>query len=80
MGVCGKGDVHGKGGMQCGGGGHVWQRGACMAGGMHSRGSGRGDMCAGEMATEVGGMQPTGMHSCFHSNLYKNTNIANNCV
>ena len=48
--------------------GHVWQGGSCMAVGMHGRGCawqgghGRG-MCAGDMATGVGGMHPTGMHS-----------------
>ena len=40
--------------------GCVWQGrcmvgGSCVAGGMHPR----------EMANEVGGMHPTGMHSCF---------------
>ena len=48
--------------------GHVWQgvcmaegEGACMpGGGMH----GRGACVAGEMATAVGSMHPTGMHSC----------------
>ena len=63
------------GGMH--GGGHAWQGacvpvGVCMVGGMH----GREGMCtrgwhvcqvacvAGEMATAVDGMHPTGMHSC----------------
>ena len=52
--------VHGRGCAWWGGhvwqglGVHVWQM-ACMAGGV----------IAGEMATEVGGMYPTGMHSCF---------------
>ena len=36
--MCGKGGVHGEGGM-CGKGGHVWQRGACVAkGGMCGKG------------------------------------------
>ena len=35
-------------------------RGACMAGGMHG-----GGVCSGQMATEVGGMHPTGMRSCL---------------
>ena len=43
--------------------GHVWQ-GACMMGSVHGRG-----MCdegmAEKMATAVGSMHPTGMHSCF---------------
>ena len=34
-------------------GGNAWQ-GVCMVG-----------ACVGEMATAVGGMHPTGMHSCF---------------
>ena len=53
-------------------GGHAWQ-GVCMAGGVHGRGHvwhgggvcGRG-VCAEEMATEVGGTHPTGMHSCWN--------------
>ena len=39
------------------------RRGACMARGM--RGGGGGVCMAGEMATAVDGMYPTGMHSCF---------------
>ena len=35
-------------------------RGACMAGGCAWQGE-----CVGEMATAVGGIHPTGMHSCF---------------
>ena len=35
--------------------GDAWWGGSCVAGGMHPR----------EMANEVGGMHPTGMHSCF---------------
>ena len=35
-------------------GGHVWQGEACVAG---------GHACVGQMATEAGGMHPTGMHS-----------------
>ena len=40
--------------------GHAWCRvcmvWTCVAGGVH----------AGEMATEVGGMHPIGMHSCLN--------------
>ena len=53
--------------------GHVWQ-GVCMAGAVHGRdvhggGGGhvwQGIMHARETATEVGGIHPTGMDSCFH--------------
>ena len=38
--------------------GSVLDGGACMAGG-------RGACVVGEMAIAVGGMHPTGMHSCF---------------
>ena len=39
---------------------------ACMAGGMHGRGHmWQEGVHAGEMATEVGGTHPTGMHSCL---------------
>ena len=74
-----QGGVHGRRGV-CGGacvaGGHVWQggmcgRGACVAGRVHGRGACVGGMCgwggacvAGETAIVVGGMYPTGMHSC----------------
>ena len=55
-GICGKGACMAKGGMH--GRGHVWWghvcQGVCAGGGM----------CAEEMATEVGGIHPTGMHSC----------------
>ena len=39
-------------------GGHAWQ------GDMHGRVGGGAGM-EGEMASEAGGMHPTGMHSCF---------------
>ena len=39
--------------------------GACVAGGMF----GRVGVCTGEIATEAGGMHPTGMHSCCHFDL-----------
>ena len=43
-------------GCVCGAGGHAWCRGACVVlGGVH----------AGETAMEVGGMQPSEMHSCY---------------
>ena len=47
-------------------GGHAWQgacmpEGAYMPEGMHDNG-----MHAGETVTEVGGVHPTGMHSCLH--------------
>ena len=76
-GMCGKGGRHGKGertcmvgdmhGGVCGKGGHAW-RGACMVGG--------GACVAGETATAVDSMHPTGMHSCLkyfnsHRNLSK---------
>ena len=62
------------GGM-CGGGvygrGHAWP-GACVAWGMHGRRACMAGVCAwqgtciaGETATVVGGMHPTGMHSCY---------------
>ena len=44
------------------------RQGVCMVGGVHGEGHvwwGRGCV-AGEMANAVGGMHPTGMHSCFH--------------
>ena len=52
--------------------GGVHGRGACMAGGMCGRGTYMaGEACvaggacmAGETASAVGGMHPTGMHSC----------------
>ena len=49
------------------GGWHAWQRrGACVAGGMHGKGHmWQEGVHAGEMATEVGGTHPTGMHSCL---------------
>ena len=48
--------------------GCTWQVGACMARGTMSGGGGAfvvGGMHAGDMATEVGSTQPTGIHSCF---------------
>ena len=74
--VCIIPSVHRDGG--CGEGGHAWQRWHAWLGGMHSRGmhgrgpcmvggcmaKGGGGMHAGKTATEVGGMHPTGMHSC----------------
>ena len=65
-GMCGRG--------ACVAGGHVWQggmcgRGVCMAGSVHDGGAcmagGRGACVVGEMAIAVGGMHPTGMHSCL---------------
>ena len=54
--MAGEGDVRGKWG-------HAWQGGAaCVAGGGAFV---VGGMQAGDMATEVGSTQPTGMHSCF---------------
>ena len=59
------GDVHGRG--------HVWQGcaqqgGICGRGGMLGRGA-----CMQEMATEVGSMHPTGIHSCFSMILHRLT-------
>ena len=51
--MCGKGGMHGEGVMH-GEGEHAWQ------GGVH----GKVGMRAGETATAVGGMHPTGIHSC----------------
>ena len=57
----------------CGKGEHLWQRGAYVAkGGIMEKGIVAGDVhdkgggacMAGEMATAVDGMHPTGMHSC----------------
>ena len=72
-GVRGSGGGHGEqwGGSVHGRGGHAWQggmhcRGVCMAGEVCMAGGvcGRGACVAGEMAIAVGGMHPTGMHSC----------------
>ena len=41
-------------------GGYAWW-GCARQGGVN----GKGGMCAGETATEAGGMHPTGMHSCY---------------
>ena len=77
VGGCGRGHVHGRGcawqgacveGGVHGRGGHawqgvcVWQRGACMAGGMTLLSLAA--CMAEEMATAVDGTHPTGMHSC----------------
>ena len=61
-GMRGKEGMHGKGVCMVGGGmcGRGW---VCMAGG-HVACVAREDMHAGEAATEVGSMYPTGMHSC----------------
>ena len=64
-GMCGDGGMHGKGG-------HAWQggmcgRGACMAEGRHAW---QGGMQAGEMATEAGGMHPTGIFLSFALSLH----------
>ena len=50
----------------------VHGRGACMVGGVHGSGGmhGKGLVCmAGETATAVDGMHPTGMHSCLGRSL-----------
>ena len=54
--------------------GCAWQgtEGACVAGGMHGRGS--GTCVAGGMAIAAGGTHPTGMHSCF-LNLVSHTKL-----
>ena len=70
QGVCMVGSMCGGGYVWWG---HVWQRGhawqgwgslharrACMAEGVHSRGT----CVAGETATAVDGTHPTGLHSC----------------
>ena len=72
-----KGVMHGEGGMSGDGGmhgkgGHAWQwgmcgRGACMAEGHHAW---QGGMQAGEMATEAGGMHPTGIFPSFVLSLH----------
>ena len=54
-GGCMVGGVHGKGVCLAKGGG------MCGEGGIHGE---RGGMCAGETATEAGGMYPSGMHPC----------------
>ena len=72
-GACMVGCVCGRGSCMAGAcmaGAHAWQggihgrghacQGACMAGGVH----GRGHAWQG-VAIAVGGMHPTGMHSCF---------------
>ena len=43
--------------------------GACMAGGWDVWQGGRGACMAGETATAVDGMSPTGMYSCLNFNL-----------
>ena len=48
-----------SGGM-CGKGGHVWQKGACVARGHALQGA----RMAGETVTAVDGTHSTGMHSC----------------
>ena len=48
-----------------GGGRACLARGACMTGG-HACSRGTGCMHVGEMASEVGGTHPTGMHCCFY--------------
>ena len=63
--ACMAGGIHGIGcvtGAACVAGGLV------LPGGVHNRGHvWRGVACmAGEMATAVSGMHPTGMHSCCH--------------
>ena len=62
--MAGEGDVRGKWG-------HAWQGGPCVAGG-------GGGMHAGDMATEVGSTQPTGIHSCFLYVCFLLLNISNN--
>ena len=67
-GVCGgrhMGDMHSEHmhGEQVYDRGHVWQE-VCMTGGGGYM-CGRGACIAGEMATAVDGMHPTGMHSCY---------------
>ena len=69
------GCMHGRGAM-CGRGGSVHGRGTCMvegvcmarAGDVHGRGvyMAWGACVAGEMATAVDGVHPTGMHSCIY--------------
>ena len=74
MGVCmtkgnlwERGGMHGELGMH-GKGGHVWQRGSCMAkrggGGRWHAWQKGGTSVAGDAATAAGGTYPTGMHSC----------------
>ena len=63
--VCGRG-LYVAGGCMWQGtcvGGHAWQGGVWWGGGMR----GKGTVCAGETATEAGGMHPTGKHSCFET-------------
>ena len=62
-------DVHGGGVCMAGGmcGGHAWQ-GVCKAEGgcaWQEKGMAGGACMAGKTAIAVGGMHPTGMHSCF---------------
>ena len=48
-------------------------KGACVAGGMHSRGCvwWGGACLAAETATAANGTPPTGMHSCFRMISFK---------
>ena len=87
-GACVVGCVHGRGACVARGARHGKGEGTCMVrdmhgvyvarGAMHGRGMhGWGGACvAGETATAVDGMHPTGMHSCLkyfnsHRNLTK---------
>ena len=66
--MCAKGGMHNNGGHAVQREGHVWQGEFTRQGGTHGRGGGhvwQGGMHAGEMATEVCGTHPTGMHSFF---------------
>ena len=64
QGACMTGGVHGRGCAR--------QKGACMAGSMYDRGCAWqrvGACMAGEKTTAADGTHPTGMHSCFFTNL-----------
>ena len=68
-----EGGMHGRGVCMVGGmygrGVHGRGQGACIARGVHGRGGGmhgREACMAGEMATGVDVMHPTGIHSCFN--------------
>ena len=67
-GMCGEGDMHGKGDV-CGRVRGVYGRRACLAGGgVHGRRAcmaGGGACLAGETATASYGTNPTGMYSVF---------------
>ena len=86
QGACIAGCMHGKGAM-CGRGGSVHGRGTCMVEGVcmaRAGGAWQGAFMAwracvaGEMATAIDGVHPTGMHSCYRICFCKETNLPYN--